>query len=212
MRWRNHLIIQVLSPPTEDLHQETLLAMVHDSLSQPEILDSSDIIQLLSVNKSTTHKDYKNTVKVHRQYVFARANKGATQLINRGANGGLTGSYMCVCQKMSCKINIVGINDHELTGLPIVTASMVIETNQYPIVGIFFEYAHLRQGSSIHASSQLKWFHIQVEKCSKIVSGQQHLVTQEGYTIPISINSRLTFIHPPYVAQYFSGCPHSGMP
>ena len=70
-------------PPTEDLHQDPLLTMVHDSLSQPEISDSSDIAQLLSVSKSTTHKDSKCTL-VHRQYVFARANKAATQLINRG--------------------------------------------------------------------------------------------------------------------------------
>ena len=72
---------------------------------------------------------------------------------------------------------------------------MVLQTNQHPIVGIFHEYAHLRQGSTIHACSQLKWFHIQVDECSKIIGGQQLLVTLEGNTI----NSGLAYIHPVHV-------------
>ena len=142
-------------PPTEDHHHDPLLTMVHDSLIQPEISDSSDIAQLLSVNKSTTQKDSKCIAKVHRQYVFARANKAAAQLIDRGANGGLAGSEMCVLQETVCKINIVGINDHELTGFPIITASVALQTNQGLTVGIFHENAHLGTGSSIHASGQL---------------------------------------------------------
>ena len=60
---------------------------------------------------------------------------------------------MCVLQETAHKINTVGINHHELTGLPIVTASVVLQTNWGPIVCIFHEYAHLGKGSSIHASS-----------------------------------------------------------
>ena len=74
------------------------------------------------------------TSEVHRQYVFTRVNT-ATQLINRGANGGLARSDMHVLQETSCKINIVGINDHELTGLTIATTFVVLQTNQGPIVG-----------------------------------------------------------------------------
>ena len=128
-------------PTTEDLDQDPLLALVPDSLSQPEISNSSDIAQLLSVSKSTTHKDSKCTAKVHRRYVFARAKKEVTQ----HANGGLTRSDMHVLQETSCKINIVGINDHELTALPIATTSMVFQPNQGPIVCIVHEYVHLRQ-------------------------------------------------------------------
>ena len=45
---------------------------------------------------------------------------------------------MCVLQETTCKINIVGIIDHESTGLPIVVASMVLI-----IVGMFHEYTQL---------------------------------------------------------------------
>ena len=85
--------------------------MAHDSLSQPENSDSSDTAQLLSVSTSTTHKDSRYISKVHRQYVYTRANKVATQLIDMGANGHLTRSDMHVLQETSHKINIVGIND-----------------------------------------------------------------------------------------------------
>ena len=44
-----------------------------------------------------------------------------------------------VLQETSHKINVVSINDHELTGLPIVTTSVVLQTNQGPVVGIFYE-------------------------------------------------------------------------
>ena len=61
------------------------------------------------------------------------------------------------------------------------------------------EYALHGQGSSIHASCQLKLFHTQFDEHSKIVHGQQQLVTLEGYTIPISIDSGLTYICPVHV-------------
>ena len=87
---------------------------------------------------------------------------------------------MHVLQETAHKINIVGINDHEWTGLNIVIAPVALQANQGPVVGIFHEYAHLRKGSFIHASSQLKWFHTHIDECSKIVGGQQHIVSVEN--------------------------------
>ena len=49
-----------------DTHHDPLLAMVHDSLNQPEITDSSDIAQLLSINKANTQKDPQYTAKAHK--------------------------------------------------------------------------------------------------------------------------------------------------
>ena len=52
-------------PPPDD-YQNPLLAMVHNTLSntlsQPAILDSSDIAQLLSVSKSTKTKSTPNVL------------------------------------------------------------------------------------------------------------------------------------------------------
>ena len=52
---------------------------------------------------------------------------------------------MHVLQEMSCKISIVGISDHELTGLPIVTASVFFRLVDVPLLA--YEYGHLGQGS-----------------------------------------------------------------
>ena len=93
------------------------------------------------------------------------------------------------------KINIVGIDDHELTGLNVVTAAALLDTQKGPIIGIFHEYAHLGKGKSIHASGQMEWFNCQVDERSKIVGGAQLIETSEGYVIPLSIESGLVYMH-----------------
>ena len=93
------------------------------------------------------------------------------------------------------KINIVGIDDHESTGLNVVTAAALLDTQKGPIIGIFHEYAHLGKGKSIHASGQMGWFNCQVDDRSKIVGGAQQIETSEGYVIPFSIESGLVYMH-----------------
>ena len=68
---------------------------------------------------------------------FARANQSTNHLIDREANGGLAGADMRVLQKTHRKINIVGIDDHELTGLNVVTAAALMDAQKGPIIGIF---------------------------------------------------------------------------
>ena len=94
------------------------------------------------------------------------------------------------------KINIVGIDDHELTGLNVVPAAVLLDTQKGPIIGIFHEYAHLGKGKSIHASGQMEWFNCQVDDRSKIVGGAQRIETLEGYVIPLSIETGLVYMHP----------------
>ena len=93
------------------------------------------------------------------------------------------------------KINIVGIDDHELTGLNVVTAATLLDTQKGPIIGVFHEYAHLGKSRSFHAAGQMKWFNCQVDDRSKIVGGAQSIKTSEGYVIPLSIESGLVYMH-----------------
>ena len=92
------------------------------------------------------------------------------------------------------KINIVGIDDHELTGLNVVTAAALLDTQKGPIIGVFHEYAHLGKGRSIHAAGQMEWFNCQLDDRSKLVGGAQRLETSEGYMIPLSIESGLVYM------------------
>ena len=91
-------------------------------------------------------------------------------MVDRGANGVFAGSDMRVIHKTHRKINIQGIDNHEVTGLDVVTAATLLNTSQGKVSGIFNEYAYLGKGSSIHSSGQLEWFKTNVVKSlSKLV-------------------------------------------
>ena len=149
------------------------------------------------VNKCLDERDIDPDLKIqtHQRYVFARVNQTNHQLIDRGAYGGLAGADMRVIHTTPRRINIVGIDDHELTSLNVVTASTLLDTQQGPIIGVFHEYAHLGKGRSIHAAGQMEWFNCQVDDRSKLVGGAQSIQTSERYVIPLSIESGLVYMH-----------------
>ena len=180
------------SPP--DTPTQTL---VNKCLAESGI-DPTDIQNVMSVShakRSISSHDSSRTIHIHQRYVFTQVNQSNHHLIDRGANGGLAGADMKVIHTTPRKINIVGIDDHELTGLNVVTAAALLDTQKGPIIGIFHEYAHLGKGKSIHASGQMEWFNCQVDDRSKIVGGAQRIETSEGYVIPLSIESGLVYMH-----------------
>ena len=162
-------------------------------------IDPTDIQNVMSVShakRNISSHDSSRKIHTHQRYVFTRVNQSNHHLIDRGANGGLAGADMRVIHTTPRKINIVGIDDHELTGLNVVTAAALLDTQKGPIIGIFHEYAHLGKGKSIHASGQMEWFNCQVDDRSKIVGGAQRVETPEGYVIPLSIETGLVYMHP----------------
>ena len=180
------------SPP--DTPTQTL---VNKCLAESGI-DPTDIQNVMSVShakRSISSHDSSRKIHIHQRYVFTRVNQSNHHLIDRGANGGLAGADMKVIHTTPRKINIVGIDNHELTGLNVVTAAALLDTQKGPIIGIFHEYAHLGKGKSIHASGQMEWFNCQVDDRSKIVGGAQRIETSEGYVIPLSIESGLVYMH-----------------
>ena len=114
-------------------------------------------------------------------------------MVDRGANGGLVGSDMCVIHKTHRKINIQGIDNHEVTGLDVVTAATLLNTSQGKVIGIFNEYAYLGKGSSIHSSGQLEWFKTNVDEKSVKVGGTQLITTLDGYSVPLLIKDGLAY-------------------
>ena len=181
--------------PPPDTSAQTL---VNKCLAESGI-DPTDIQNVMSVShtkRNISSHDSSRKIHTHQRYVFTRVNQSNHQLIDRGANGGLAGADMRVIHTTPRKINIVGIDDHELTGLNVVTAAALLDTQKGPIIGIFHEYAHLGKGKSIHASGQMEWFNCQVDDRSKIVGGAQRVETPEGYVIPLSIETGLVYMHP----------------
>ena len=164
---------------TETTPSDPLLAMVHQSINTSDD-DASDITKVLSAKKS-------RQIQVCKRYLFQHANHTNNQLVDHGANGGLAGSDMRVIHKTHRKINISGIDNHEVTGLDVVTAATLLNTSLGKVIGIFNEYAYLEKGSSIHSSGHLEWFKTNVDEKSIKVGGTQLITTLDGYSVPLLI-------------------------
>ena len=169
----------------ETTPSDPLLAMVHQSIHTSND-DASDITKVLSAKRS-------RQIQVCKHYIFQHANHTNNQLVDRGANGGLAGSDMRVIYKTHRKINISGIDNHEVNGLDVVTAATLLNTSLGKVIGIFNEYAHLGKGSSIHSSGQLEWFKTHVDEKSIKVGGTQLITTLEGYSVPLLIKVGLAY-------------------
>ena len=170
---------------TETTPSDPLLAMVHQSINTSDD-DASDISNILSVKRS-------RQIQVCQCYLFQHANHTNQQLVDRGANGGLAGSDMRVIHRTHRKINIQGIDNHEVTGLDVVTAATLLNTSQGKVIGIFNEYAYLGKGSSIHSSGQLEWFKTNVDEKSVKVGATQLITTLDGYSVPLLIKDGLAY-------------------
>ena len=100
---------------------------------------------------------------------------------------------MRVIHKAHRKINIQGIDNHDGTGLDVVTAATLLSTSQGKVIGIFSEYAYLGKGSSIHSSGHLEWFKTNVDEKSVKVGGTQLITTLDGYSVPLLIKDGLAY-------------------
>ena len=170
---------------TETTPSDPLLAMVHRSINTSDD-DASDISNVLSVKRS-------RQIQVCQCYHFQHANHTNQQWVDHGANGGLVGSDMRVIHKTHRKINIQGIDNHEVTGLDVVTAATLLNTSQGKVIGIFNEYAFLGKGLSIYSSGQLEWFKTNVDEKSVKVGGTQLITTLDGYSVPLLIKDGLAY-------------------
>ena len=159
--------------------------MVHQSINTSDDA-ASDISHVLSAKRSPR-------IQVCQHYLFQHANHTNQQLVDHGANEGLAGSDMRVLHKTHRKINIQGIDNHEVTGLDVITAATLLNTSQGKVIGIFNEYAYLGKGSSIHSSGQLEWFQTNVDETSVKVGGTQLITTLDGYSVPLLIKDGLAY-------------------
>ena len=162
--------------PTEEPPSDTSTQTLVNKCLAESGIDTTDIQNVMSVSyakRDISSHESSRQIQTHQRYVFARVNQSNHHLIDRGANGGLAGADMRVIHTTPRKINIVGIDGHEPTGLSVVTAAALLDTQKGPIIGVFHEYAHLGKGRSNHAAGQMEWFNCQVDGRSKIVGGAQ---------------------------------------
>jgi hypothetical protein len=75
-------------------------------------------------------------------------------LVDRGANGGVAGNDVRVLFKTNCTVDIRGIDNHQLTDVPIGTVGGVVTTQKGPVIAIMHQYDYLEKvHQSIHHAS-----------------------------------------------------------
>ena len=126
--------------PTEEPPSDTSTQTLVNKCLAESGIDPTDIQNVMSVSYSkrdiSSHESSRH-IQTHQRYVFARVNQSNHHLIDRGANGGQAGADMRVIHTTPRKINIVRIDDHKLTGLNVVTAAALLDTQKGPIIGVF---------------------------------------------------------------------------
>ena len=93
------------------------------------------------------------------------------------------------------KVDVVGIDNHTCSDMPVATAASVITTsNQGPCIGIFNQHAWNEEGEAghtIHFPLQLEAFGHEVSDKARAFGGKCMIKTLEGDTIPLSIKDGL---------------------
>jgi len=115
-------------------------------------------------------------------------------LVDRGANGGIAGDDVRIITKANRCVDVQGIDNHQVTNIPIVTCAGVIHTQRGPAIAIMNQFALIGKGQSILSSAQLEHFGINVDDKSSKVGGQQRISTPDGFVIPVDIKNGLPYV------------------
>ena len=99
--------------------------------------------------------------------------QGRGSLVDRGANGGIAGSDTRVIFRHLRKVDVTGIDNHEMTDLSIVDAAGWDMSNEGPVNLILRQYAYHGMGRTIHSALQLEQYKIKVDDRSIKAGGRQ---------------------------------------
>jgi hypothetical protein len=169
-------------------HTDTLLVSAAKG-SRPSLLPPGDIRRVLSKNS----KRSANMTQIEYKVSYHKASPGQSlSLIDRGANGGVSGTDVRVIFKTGRTVDIRGIDSHQCTNIDIGTVGGVIQTQKGTIIGIIHQYALLKKGSTIHSPCQFEWYKNDVnDKSINVPGGLQRILTLDGYIIPLCIKDGL---------------------
>ena len=72
-------------------------------------------------------------------------------MVDRGSNGGVTGSEVRFIDKSDRFVDVTGIGNHQITGLPIVTSGGFTKSHNGYIIVMLNQYAYSPMGNTIHS-------------------------------------------------------------
>ena len=178
-----HDIDTVCESPPAELTEDLLLAMIHkdsDHASKPKSHHGDVTRSIMSQPVKPAIKPaikpakaqvqdnemlinghtYVRQGQVHDiQYNVSQAShKNSGSLIDRGANGGIAGNDTRVIERHPHRMeDIHGIDDHELTAIPIITAGAAAKTQRGKVVIIMHQYAYHPQQKADLSIPHASW-------------------------------------------------------
>ena len=186
--------------------------------TQQTSLAPGDIRRVMS---STSKRDpsspkKKVTIKNHELVTYRVSehsrSKSKGSLIDRGANGGVAGNDVRrIDSNVVRRVDIQGIDNHQITDIPIGTVGGVVPTNKGPVILIMHNYAIYGKGATIHAPGQWEMQGHDVQDKSAKAGGLQHIkLSGTDYVIPLNIVNGLARLSiRPYTDDEFDTLPHA---
>ena len=107
-------------------------------------------------------------------------------LVDGGSNGGVAGNDVRVIEiHPHRKIDITGIDNHQMNDVQCATVRGVTNSNIGPALLIMHQYAHTAKGTSIHSPGQWECHGAKIDDKSKRVGGTQSITLPSGVTLPM---------------------------
>ena len=150
-----------------------------------------DVRHLLSTPKASGNTQVSGNVHNIIYKVTAYDTSYESSLVDRGANGGIAGNDVRIIEKLHRHVDVQGIDNHQITHIPIVTAGGVTKTQRGNIILILHQYAYVGKGTSIHSSPQIEAYHNKVDDRAIKLGGTQSITTIDGYVIPLNAKNAL---------------------
>ena len=111
--------------------------------------------------------------------------------MDRGANGGIIGNDAHVYLIHQRRVDVTGIDNHELNSLKIVDASAKAQSQCGPVIIHVRQCAHHGSNRTVHASGQLEFYKNKVDDRALKVGGLQCIRTNDGFVLPLDVISGL---------------------
>ena len=115
-------------------------------------------------------------------------------LVDRGANGGIAGDNVRVIAEVDRHVNVQGVGNHELSDLKIVTAGGVCPSHRGDVLVILHQYALIPGSQTIHSSTQMEQFGLNVDDRAVAHGGSQTITTDDDYTLPLDFVNGLPYL------------------
>ena len=184
--------------------------LVNAARSSSALLAPHDVRRLMSRSSQGNSTRAVNVLTVYRvssNHVVQHVDS----LVDRGANGGVAGCDVRVISKdlPHRRVNIQGIDNHQMTGLQLGTVGGVVTTQRGPVIGVFHQYALYGKGPTIHSSGQLEAFKNVVDEKSVRIEGTQSITTLDGYVLPLNVVQGLARLSiRPFTDTEWNDLPH----